>query len=356
MNLNVALVGFGNVGRSLAEILLAKQDFLRSEFHAVVRVVGISTGRHGHAIAPSGISLRTALDAVRFGSQLDGLHEGRPVQDTSSFLERCPADLVFESLPTNPIDGQPALDHIRGLLERGVHVVTANKGPVAYGYHELKALADKYQVGFFFEATVMDGAPVIGVGREGLVGTDISEIRGIFNSTTNYILTQMEYENLSFDEAVRMAQEIGIAETDPSLDVDGWDSVLKLVIMSNLLMGIDLRPEDVAREGIQGITLDDILAAIAAGQRIKLVCKSARRPDGSVESIVAPQRLSLNDPFAAVMGTSSVIDYVTDTLPQLTIIENNPSPMTTAYGMFVDMLNIVRGRHVTGSFEPIKHP
>jgi len=345
MSLNVALVGFGNVGRALAELLLAKQETLRYEHHAIVRVVGISTGRHGHAIDPSGISLRTALDAVRFGSRLDGLHEGRAIQDTSSFLERCPADLIFESLPTNPIDGQPALDLIRSLLLRGIHVVTANKGPVAFGYHELKALADSHEVGFFFESTVMDGAPVIGIGREGLIGANISEIRGIFNSTTNYILTQMEYENLSFEEALQEAQEIGLAETDPSLDVDGWDSVFKIVIMSNVLMGTDLRPEDVAREGIRNITLEDILEARAADQRIKLVCEVANQPGGGIAASVAPRRLPLTDPFTSVMGTSSVIDYCTDVLPQLTILENSPSPTTTAYGMLADMLNVVRGRY-----------
>ncbi|MBN1310319.1 MAG: homoserine dehydrogenase [Anaerolineae bacterium] len=345
MHLNVALVGFGNVGRALAELLLVKQDLLRDEHHAIVRVVGISTNRHGHAIDPAGISLRTALDAVRFGSRLDGIHEGRPVQDTSSFLERCPASLVFESLPTNPIDGQPALDYIRSLLQRGIHVVTANKGPMAFGYHELKALAADQEVGFFFESTVMDGAPVLSIGREGLVGADISEVRAIFNSTTNYILTQMEYENLGLEEAIKEAQELGLAEADPSLDVDGWDSVFKIIIMANVLMGTDLRPEDVTREGIRNITLEDILEARAAGQRIKLVCEATRQPDGSIAAAVGPRRLLLSDPFASVMGTSSVIDYCTDVLPQLTVIENSPSPTTTAYGMLMDMLNVVRGRY-----------
>jgi homoserine dehydrogenase len=345
--LNVALIGFGNVGRALAELLLAKQDLLRSEFHVIVRVVGISTGRHGHTIDTSGISLRTALDAVRFGSTLDGLHSGRPIQDTESFVEKCPAALVFESMPTNPVDGQPALTHIRSLLERGIHVVTADKGPVVFGCHELMALAASKGVGFLFESTVMDGAPVLGIGREGLVGVEISEIRGIFNSTTNYILSQMELQRLNLEEAIQMAQEIGIAETDPSLDIDGWDSAFKTIIMANALMGADLRPADVTCEGIRGITLGDVDDAAAAGQRIKLLCEATRQPDGRIAASVSPHRLPLSDSFAAVMGTSSVIDYCTDMLPQLTVVENNPSPITTAYGMFVDMLNIIRGRHST---------
>ena len=349
MNLNIALLGFGNVGRALADLLLAKQDTLRDEYGMVVRVVGIGTGRHGHAVDLSGISLRTALDAVRFGTMLDGLHEGRQITDTWNFLERCPADLVFESMPTNPLDGQPALDHIRSLLERGIHVVTANKGPVAFGYHELKALAAGKNVGFFFESTVMDGAPVLGVGREGLAGSDISEIRGIFNSTTNYILTRMEQDNLNFEEAVKMAQEIGIAEADPTLDIDGWDSAIKTVILANVLMGTDLRPADVTREGIRDITLDDVQAARIAGQRIKLVCEAIRQPDGSISAQVGPRRLPLSDLFASITDATSVVDYYTDALPHLTIIEHNPSPITTAYGMLVDMINIVRGRYESGA-------
>lgn len=349
MNLNVALLGFGNVGRALAELLLAKQDVLRSEYHSVVRVVGIGTDRHGHAIDLTGISLRTALDAVRFGTMLDGLHEGRQVPDTWNFLERCPADLVFESTSTNPTDGQPALDYIRSLLERGIHVVTANKGPVAFAYHELKTLAASKGVGFFFESTVMDGAPVMSIGREGLAGADVSEIRGILNSTTNYILTRMEQDNLSFEDAVTAAQEIGIAEADPTLDIEGWDSAIKTVILANVLMNADLRPAEVAREGILNVTLDDVQEAGAAGQRIKLVCEATRQPDGSIAAQVGPRRLPLSDPFATVMGTTNVIDYHTDILPQLTIVEHNPGPATTAYGMLVDMINIVRGRHGVGA-------
>lgn len=349
MNLNIALLGFGNVGRALAELLLAKQDMLRSEYHLVARVVGIGTLRHGHAIDLTGISLRTALDAVRFGTMLDGLHEGRQIPDTWNFLERCPADLVFESISTNPMDGQPALDYVRSLLERSIHVVTANKGPVAFAYHELKALAASRGAGFFFESTVMDGAPVMSVGREGLAGADISEIRGVLNSTCNYILTRMEQDNLSLEEAVTAAQDIGIAETDPELDIDGWDSAMKIVILANALMGADLRPADVMREGIRNVTLDDVQAAIASGQRIKLVCEATRQPDGSIAAQAGPRRLPLGDLLATVMGTTSMVDYYTDILPQLTIVEHNPGPTTTAYGMLADMINIARGRHLAGA-------
>lgn len=347
MQLNVALLGFGNVGRALGELLIAKTDALRSEFGMGVRVVGISTGRHGHIIDRMGIDVRTALDAVRHRSPLDGLHHGRAINDTEQFLEECPADLVFESIPTNPLDGEPALSYDRRLLEQGIHVVTANKGPAAFGYRELSRIAAENNAGFFFESTVMDGAPVLGVGREGLPAVEIQAVRGIFNSTTNYILTRMETEGIDFDAALRTAQEIGIAETDPSLDIDGWDASIKTVILANVLMGSDLRPVDVNRTGIRGISLDEVQLAVADGYRIRLICEALRDAEGNVTATVAPQRVLAGDVLASITGTTSIVNFETDVLPRLTIIEHDPSPVTTAYGMFADMINIARGRYQT---------
>ncbi len=358
MLIDVALLGFGNVGRALAELLLARADALAAEFGLQVRVVGIGTGRHGYAIDRLGIDLRTALDAVRHGLSINGLNAGGAIPDTPAFLARLPARLVFESLPTSPVDGQPALDYDAGLLERGIHVVTANKGPVAFGYRDLTALAARHQAGFFFESTVMDGAPVIGIGREGLPAAGIHRISGIFNSTTNYILTRMETEGLSFDRAVRAAQDIGIAETDPALDIDGWDAAIKTVILANVLMGADLRPAEVDRTGIRGITLADVQAAAAAGERIRLLCEAVRGSPGAVSARVFPQRLPAADPLAGVAGTTSLVTYETDVLPRLTVIEHDPGPVTTAYGMLADMINLARGRHQTAPASPLRdlHP
>lgn len=348
MNLNVALLGFGNVGRALAALLSEKADVLRSEHGLTVRVVGISTGRHGQAIDPTGIHLRTALDAVRHGSGVAGLSGGgygSSPGDTAGFVADVPADLVFETIPTNPRDGEPALSFARMLLGRGVHVVTANKGPVAFGYRELSALAAANDAGFFFESTVMDGAPVHGAAREGLPAATVNRIRGIFNSTTNYILTRMEQEDLSFEEALAAAQQIGIAETDPTLDIDGWDSAIKTVILANVAMGGDLRPADVAREGIRGMALEDVQAARETGKRIRLICEVVRSPLGAVSARVYPEAVPAGDVYASITGTTSIVDFETDTLPRLTLIEHDPGPHTTAYGMLVDMVNIARGRH-----------
>lgn len=347
MELRIALLGFGNVGRALAELLLRKADTLQQAFDLHIKAVGISTGRHGHLIDPNGIDLRAALEAVRAGRSLDTLGKGKALSDTVSFFSECPADLLFETSPTNVENGEPALGYIYGALEKGVHVATANKGPVAFGYHELAALAERKNVGFFFESTVMDGAPVFATFREGLPGATITRMRGIFNSTTNYILTAMEADNVPFGQALKVAQEIGIAETDPTQDIDGWDSAIKTVILANVLMGARLTPQDVRPKGIRSIDSKEVEEAIAAGKRIRLICEIARGDDGIVTASVAPQAIPVSDLLASVTGTSGTIAIETDTLRRLTIVEHDPGPDTTAYGLFADMLNLLRKRHKT---------
>lgn len=345
--LNTVLLGFGNVHRALAELLMRKADTLASDFELEVKVVGIATGSRGIVIDQAGIDLEAALRLVRAGEKLASLNNGPQIEDgdTIGLLSNVKADLVFEATPTNPDDGQPALAYIFGALEKGMHVVTANKGPVAHGYKELKELAARKNVGFLFESTVMDGAPVFSIWREGLPAANIKLVRGIFNSTTNYILSRMEEESLPFEEALAAAQEIGVAETDPTLDVDGWDSAIKTVILANVMMSGDFRPKDANPTGIRGIELSVLQDAMKNGQRTRLICEAARQDDGTISLSVAPQQVDQNDGLALVTGTSNSITYETDTLHQITLVENGPGPDTTAYGMFTDMLNIMRGRY-----------
>lgn len=348
MQFNVALLGFGNVGRALAELIMRKQETLRETYDLDVRVVGISTGSHGKVIDAGGLDLAAALETWLEGGSLAEMVQGQAVESNEQFIAECPAHLIFESIPTNPENAQPALDYARAVLSRGIHYVTANKGPAAFGYRELRALAADNDAGFFFESTVMDGAPVLATGREGLPGLRIDRIRGIFNSTTNYILTRMEEEGLTFEQALGKAQEIGIAETDPTLDIDGWDAAIKTVIVANVIMGADLRPADVDREGIRGLALEEVKAAEAAGQRIRLMCEAERGASGEVRATVRPERVPIGSVLASIKGTTSIVDFETDVLPRLTILEHDPGPSTTAYGMLADMINIARGRFRDG--------
>jgi homoserine dehydrogenase len=228
-------------------------------------------------------------------------------------------------------------------LEAGRHVVTANKGPVAFAYRELRELARLKDRGFFFESTVMDGAPILGMGREGLLATSVQRVRGVLNSTTNYILTSLE-QGIPFADAVRKTQDMGIAEADPTNDLEGWDATVKTVVLANVLMGADLRPADVDRTGITGVTVEEARAALAAGQHIKLLCEAIREGD-TVRASVRPTRLPDSDPLSQLRHTTSAVTVETDTLHNLTIIEGDSDPTTTAYGMLVDMINIARGRY-----------
>ncbi len=341
---NVALLGFGNVNRALAELLLEKRAALLDGYGIEVQVVGISTGSHGLAVDPDGIDLETALSLAAAGETLSNLHIGAPADNLTDFLAFCPADLIFEGTPTNPIDGQPALTYVRQALERGIHVVTANKGPVAFGYRELDALAEAQGVGFFFESTVIGGAPAIALAREGLPAAEFRRIEGIFNSTTNYILDRMESEGIGLEEALREAQEIGVAETDPSLDIDGWDAAIKTVILANVFLGADLRPVDVERTGIREITVEQIRTALDQGKRTRLLCEAQRLPDGRVQARVAPQRVPADSLLAGIRGTGSLVSFEIDTMGRQMLIDAGQGPRGTAYGMLADMINILRGR------------
>jgi homoserine dehydrogenase len=342
MHINIALLGFGNVSRALAPLLMRKADTLKHEYDLTFTVTGIATRSHGIAINPEGIDLAAALDSVAGGGTLTDLHQGQPVADTMEFITACPADMVMEATWLDPKTGQPATDYARAALKAGRHVVTANKGPVAFAYRELLELARQQDRGLFFESTVMDGAPVLGIGREGLVAATVQRIRGILNSTTNYVLTCLE-EGILFDDAVAKTQEMGVAEADPTNDLEGWDAAVKIVVLANVLMGADLRPSSVDRIGITGITSADARSALVAQERIKLLCEAVRDGD-IVRASVRPMRLPLSDPLSQVSQTSSAVTIETDTLHRLTIIEGDTDPTTTAYGMLVDMINIARGR------------
>jgi homoserine dehydrogenase len=185
----------------------------------------------------------------------------------------------------------------------------------------------------------MDGTPIFNLVSECLPASEVLSFRGIVNSTTNLILGEME-KGIGFAEALSTAQLLGIAEADPSLDVDGWDSAAKTSAMLNVFMDADVRPNDIEREGIRDVTEAGIAEALQAGKRLKLVCEGSRR--GRPKGRVAPLELPLSDPLANVSGTSSVLEIETDTMGRLTILEIEPRLRQTAYALLSDLINIAR--------------
>lgn len=334
----LAFIGFGNVGRALARLLLRKRDELEGRYGITFSVTGIATGRHGAAVDPAGLDLEKALQAAEGGSL--GELTRIPVTDSLEFIRLCEADVLFENSPVNHQTGQPAVDHLRTALECGMHAVTANKGAVVHAYRELTDLAKKKDRKFYFESTVMDGAPIFVLFRAALPGARLESFRGVLNSTTNIILTRME-SGESFEAAVKHCQEVGIAETDPSADVDGWDAAIKVAALVTVLMEVPFKPQQVERTGIRAITPEMAAAARAGGRRYKLVC-SAGWEDGQVRARVAPELVDPSSPMYGLEGSTSIVEFKTDVLGDLSILEQDPGPETTAYGLLADFLNAVR--------------
>ena len=336
----LALLGFGNVGQSLATLLNDKRVELKSKYDLTFSITGIATGKHGAALNPQGLDIDHALNVIRAGNSLELLSVQEPPADAFDFILRSEADVLFENTPVDYESGQPAVDHLKQALDLGMHAITANKGPVVHAYNQLTEIAAAKDRKFFFESTVMDGAPIFSLFRTALPGAQLHAFKGILNSTTNLILTRMEGGE-DFDQAVAYAQKIGIAETDPSGDIDGWDAAVKVAALVTVLMGIPLKPNDIERTGIRDIQARDIQRAQEQGQRWKLVCYAVRESD-SVKASVAPQMVSPTSPLFQVDGTTSIVQFETDVLGSLSMIETDPGPHTTAYGLLADFLNAVR--------------
>lgn len=338
-NYRFCLVGFGNVGQAFAKLLIKKKQELSERYGLSVTITGIITGSHGAAIDPEGLDLQAAINLAEAGEPLNSLSKQAPPNETTAFLTACPADFMFETTPVAHKTGQPAISHIQTALKRGMHVVTANKGPVVHGYEDLTILAGKEGLKFMFESAVMDGAPIFALFRQPLVGANLISFKGILNSCTNLLIEKME-AGQSLEEAIDYGRSIGITETDPSNDVDGWDAAIKVAALVTVLMGTPLTPQEVDRTGIRGISPEMIAEAKAAGERWKLVC-SAELVDGHILARVAPERVSPSSPLYSVNGTSSYCQFKLDVLPGLGILESDPGPETTAYGLLADFLNIL---------------
>lgn len=344
MHYKLALIGFGNVARSLAKLLIRKQDLLKEKHGITFSFTGLSTGRHGFAVNPDGLDIQKALELVESGQSISPLSTFQ-VEDSLAVINNSSADVMFENSPVNTQTGQPALDHIRTALNLGMHAITANKGPVVHGYRELTALAKSKGKSFRHESTVLGGAPVFSVMSEAFPLAELESFKGIFNATTNVILSLME-NGEKYEDAVKYAQSIGLAETDPTNDVDGWDAAIKVAALVTVLWDTPMTPQQVNPTGIRGITPEMIAKAKAEGKRYKLVC-SAEKIGDKVEASVAPQLVDSTSPLYGMMNSSTGITFRTDVILDYSIILSEKpgmkgGPLETAYGLFADFVNIVK--------------
>jgi len=346
MHYKLAFIGFGNVARALAHLLTRKSAALEKNYGVTFSITGIATGKHGFAVNPNGFDIQQVLALVESGKSINALSDSKfPVTDSFSVIQYSGADVMFENSPVNTQTGQPALDHIRAALKLNMHAITANKGPIVYGYRELTALAKSKGKRFGFESTVLGGAPVFSVFRETFPLAELSSIKGIFNATTNIILSRME-RGESYADAVKYCQSIGVAETDPTNDVDGWDAAIKVAALITVLMDTPFTPQMVERKGIREITPEMIAQAKVKNERYKLVC-SAERDGNRIKARVAPELVNPSSPLYGMMDSNTGVTFRTDVLLDYSITQSEREgmqggPMETAYGLFADFVNAVR--------------
>jgi len=327
---HIAFLGFGTVNQALHALLARRREALVREHGVECIVTGVASRRLGWRARSAG------LDPLA--------PAGAECADVRAWLVASAPDVVFEAVPLDPHAGQPALDYLRAAIEHGAHAVSANKGPVVHGYRELSELAAARGAGYRFESAVMDGAPVFSLLRECLPLAGLTAVRGVFTSTATVVLEAVE-RGLTIADGVAEAQRLGIAEADPSYDVDGWDTAVKLCAVGNVLLGGDLRPRDVACEGIGALTGDDVRRAAAEGRPIRLVGEVERDVSGAVRARVAPVRCAPDGPLGVVRGATLVMHYEADVFPGgLTVRSRDPDPTTTAYGMLADLIGLLGHR------------
>ncbi len=345
MEYKIGLIGCGTVGQGFLEILRKKRKYLKEKYDFEVRVTAISDKLKGSLLIPEGIDLDRLLQLLGRKQKIEEYLEGKTNEaegiNPLEMIEKCEADIIAELTYTDIKTAEPATSFIQKALQTGKHVVTSNKGPAALYYRDLKKLADSHNLFFKFEGTVLSGTPVFNLFENALGGNEIKEIRGILNGTTNFILSKMEEEDMDYEESLRSAQNLGYAEADPTADVEGYDAMAKIVILSNVLLESDIKPSDVKREGIRSISREDVKEALASGKRYKLIA-SAKRKEERIEASVTPEKLPLSDPLAGVMGANNALTFDLDLLGKITIQGPGAGKIETGYSILSDMLSIHR--------------
>ncbi|MGG1401415.1 homoserine dehydrogenase [Bacillus salipaludis] len=345
MTHKIALLGFGVVGQGFAEILQEKGEWLRSGLGFNAKIVAISDFVKGSLYHPEGLDIAEVLQAVKNTGKLDCYPESPGLVrgwDSFQTIRESNADTVVEITFTDVKTGQPAIDHCKAAFESRKNVVMSNKGPVSLAYQELIELARKNHVRWGFEGTVMSGTPSLRMPLVALAGNNISEIRGILNGTTNYILTKME-EGLSYEAALAEAQTLGYAEADPTSDVEGYDAQYKATILANIVMNVPMKREEVECEGISHLTQQDIQWAKSEGKRWKLIAKCIKDGD-KVIAKVGPEAIPITDPLAGVSGAQNAISYECDLAGPITLIGAGAGRKETGFSILIDLINISRGQ------------
>jgi homoserine dehydrogenase len=338
--LKIAMFGFGNAGKAFAKLLISKQEEIRTSLDFDIKIAAIVTLTRGNLVDAHGIDLQKAIKDIELEGHFNKSSMAYSEYNSEEILQNADYDVLMEITPLNILSGEPAIHNITTAFNRKKHVITANKGPIAWAYKELKALSIQQGVVFLHETAVMDGTPIFNLVEDTLPMCKIKGLKGILNTTTNFVLEEMS-KGYSFEEAIAEGESRGFVEADASMDIDGFDAAAKTAALINVLMEGNVTPLDIMREGIQHITHVDIGKAEEDGKVIKLICE-ARLQDGVIIGEVKPVEIGKDNIFASIKGTSSVLSISTDLMGEVTIVEHDPEIVQTGYGLFSDLLRLIK--------------
>lgn len=341
-NIKLAILGFGNVGQAFAKLLIEKHQEIINNLGCEVLITAISTNSKGCLVNENGINLKKALEDVQLNNKFD--EKSSDYTDISAFevANTVDYDVIVELTPLQIFSGQPAISHIETALKRKKHTISANKGPIAWAYEHLRKLAEEQGVLFYYETTVMDGTPIYNLVDETLKFSKVTEVKGILNSTTNFILEELA-KGKDYDTVIKEGKKRGFVEADPAMDIEGWDAAAKTAALLNVLMRANITPLDVDRKGIEDITLQNVEDAKKRGNVIKLICYGGIE-NNRVVARVQPEEISKQSLFSSINGTTSIISITTDLMGTISIVEHDPEIEQTGYGVFSDLIRVINNR------------
>ncbi len=340
---SLCIAGFGSASKAFCHMLMQQHQRILKDYNTDIRITGIAGRSKGSLLDPGGINLVRAMEEMTASGSFSRDNPQYSTHDTLHIIEGSDANVLLELTTLSILDGQPAISHIETALLKGMHVITANKGPIAWDYSRLKKLAEAQNRLLLHETVVMDGTPVFNLVNETLPGCQVLSFKGILNSTTNFILEELE-NGSSYDETIKEAQRRGFAEADPSLDVDGWDAAAKTSALLNTLMNGQITPPDIERTGITHITPEEIKKARDQGFKIKLLCEGWFE-NGHVMGRVHPVWIRMNDIFSTIDATTSLLCLQTDLMGEICVVERHPEIEQTAYGIFSDLLTLLKKKY-----------
>lgn len=334
--MDIGVIGFGGVGKSFIELLIMKKHKIDIKVKYIIKSDGGIYNSNGIDIENLSLFLKSGKNICEYCGWMD-----KDI-NINTIIRNKDVDTLVELTSSNIETGEPGFTHIKLALENGINVVTGNKGPILLYYNELKDIAAKNSVQLGVGCTTGGALPSINCGLLDISGAEILSIEGVLNGTSNYILKEMYDKKIDYKVALKDAQDIGIAEANPKLDVDGFDTASKILILANILMGYRKSISDIYIKGISEITMNEIKLSVAKGEKIKLV-GSVYKEGNSIKCTVEPKSLKSTHPLYFVDGKNKGVYYETDTLGDISIIGGASGTINAAASILRDIINIRNG-------------